>query len=89
MDCSVFFGRVETEAGEMEAWVAQVPFRSAGKKWFALMALTPKGRFIRAAVVDEFGEPQEFWKDVLRSFEFYDVPRLKAAKPRTALGALR
>jgi len=86
---AVFVGTVNQDGVEQETRLASVPFELDGQPHHALFALNGDGVFLRAAVVNDAGQPLDEWRHTLKNFAFYELPRLDGAQPRSELGDAR
>jgi hypothetical protein len=73
---------------EVDVRIARVPLAGDAEHRSVLFMLEGSA-FAGAAVLDADGVAIEEWKHFLEGFQFYDVPRLANAKPRSFLAEER
>jgi hypothetical protein len=69
--------------------IARVPVGGTEDGSFAVIVLTQAMDFVRAAVVDGAGKVVAEWSHFMEDLQWYDVPRLEGAQPRSHLARLR
>ena len=80
---------MESSGGELDARLVKVPFGLGKAEFGALLCLDDSGTFVAASIVDDFGEPQAEWRNLIDNLRHYEVPKLEGARPRSHLREVR